>query len=108
SDDLRRLGRSIAAVSFMSAGNVTHTPGYGSLIALGIIDATKTMEEPPERIAAAEGLHRRIAETGLFITFSSGGPPPSDRFRELEDRRGCRLVKETDAGVIVNGMVGMH
>src|SRR3712207_1877416 len=36
SDDLRALGRAISSVAFLSAGNLTHTPGYGALIALGI------------------------------------------------------------------------
>ena len=35
-EDIRRLGKAISTVAFKSAGNLTHTPGYGSLIALGI------------------------------------------------------------------------
>lgn len=107
-EDIRRLGRSISSVSFLSAGNLTHTPGYGALIALGIIDGVKTIEQPPERIAVAEAFHRMIAETGAFVTFSSGGPPFADRFRAPDDKRGARLVKETDSGVVINGMVAMH
>src|SRR5215469_6762103 len=36
--DLRAMGRSYAATVFLTAGNMTHTPGYGNLIALGIRD----------------------------------------------------------------------
>lgn len=107
-DDIRRLGRAISTVGFKSAGNLTHTPGYGALIALGIIDGTKTIEQPPERIAAAEAFHKWIADTGAFVTFSSGGPPFADRFRNADAKKGARLIKETDRGVIVHGMVAMH
>lgn len=107
-DDIRRLGRAISTMSFKSAGNITHTPGYGALIALGIIDGTKTIEQPAERIAAAEAFHAWIAETGAFVTFSSGGPPFADRFRDAGEKKGARLVRETDRGVIVDGMVAMH
>ena len=34
SDDLRRLGKAISAVHFVTGGNMTHTTGYGELIAL--------------------------------------------------------------------------
>ena len=37
--DLRGMGRCFSATTFLSAGNVTHTPAYGNLIALGILDA---------------------------------------------------------------------
>ena len=37
-DDLRAMGRAYAATLFLTAGNVTHTPAYGNLIALGIHD----------------------------------------------------------------------
>jgi aromatic ring hydroxylase len=35
-DDLRRMRRSFGTTIFPTAGNVTHTPAYGNLIALGI------------------------------------------------------------------------
>ena len=34
-EDLSGLGRFVSATTFMSAGNITHTPCYGHLIALG-------------------------------------------------------------------------
>ena len=39
SADLRAMGRCFSATTFLSAGNITHTPAYGNLIALGILDA---------------------------------------------------------------------
>ena len=36
SDDLIGMGRSFAKTIFLSAGNMTHTPGYGHLISLGV------------------------------------------------------------------------
>jgi 4-hydroxyphenylacetate 3-hydroxylase N terminal len=35
-EDLTRMGRSFAKTTFLSAGNITHTPAYGNLIALGL------------------------------------------------------------------------
>ena len=35
-EDLSRMGRCFAATTFLSAGNITHTPAYGHLIALGV------------------------------------------------------------------------
>src|SRR5262245_16370927 len=33
-DDLRGMGRCFSATTFPTAGNITHTPAYGNLIAL--------------------------------------------------------------------------
>jgi aromatic ring hydroxylase len=107
-EDLRQLGRAVMKVSFLSGGNVTHTPGYGALIALGILDAVIAMGQPPERIQAARKYRDLIAETGRFITFAAGVTPPGDRFREPHERAAVRLVKETAEGVVVDGMVGLH
>ena len=37
-----RIGRAISKTIFLSAGNITHTPLYGHLIALGVIVAAET------------------------------------------------------------------
>ena len=50
---LRRLGEVLSAVHFISRGNVTHTPGYGALIALEILDVVKRISNSP--IEAAVG-----------------------------------------------------
>ena len=38
-DDLTRMGKCFSATTFLSAGNITHTPAYGHLISLGILAA---------------------------------------------------------------------
>ncbi len=108
-DDLRRLGRAIAAVHFTTGGNMTHTPGYGALIALGILDAAKAMNIRPDEIEAMTVYRDHIAESGRFLTFSSGGAPIGFRFRaEEKERAALRVLRRTDAGVIVSGKVAMH
>ncbi|MGH8071735.1 MAG: 4-hydroxyphenylacetate 3-hydroxylase N-terminal domain-containing protein, partial [Candidatus Entotheonellia bacterium] len=108
-DDLRRMGRSFAATIFLTAGNVTHTPAYGSLIALGILDAVQRRNPDPDDVATAAQYRDWLAETGRFLTFSSGGATIGYRFREdPHDWVSLRLIKETDAGIVVRGKVGMH
>jgi aromatic ring hydroxylase len=107
--DLRRMGRSFAATIFPSAGNVTHTPAYGYLIALGILDAVRRRNPNPDAVATAARYRDWLAETGRFLTFSSGGATIGYRFREDPNARvSLRLIKETDTGIIVCGRVGMH
>jgi aromatic ring hydroxylase len=109
SDDLRRMGRSFASTIFLSAGNVTHTPAYGNLIALGIFDAVQRRNPSPDHVATATKYRDWLAGTGRFLTFSSGGATIGYRFREdPNDRASLRLIKETDAGIVVSGKVGMH
>lgn len=108
-DDLRRMGRSFASTLFLSAGNVTHTPAYGNLIALGILDAVQRRNPAPEHVAVAAQYRDWLIATGRFLTFSAGGATIGYRFREdPNDRASLRLVKETDAGIVVRGKVGMH
>jgi aromatic ring hydroxylase len=108
-DDLRRMGRSFAATIFTTAGNVTHTPAYGNLIALGILDAVQRRNPAPDPVATAARYRDWLATTGRFLTFSSGGATIGYRFREdPNERASLRLIKETDAGMVVRGKVGMH
>src|ERR1700740_2935430 len=53
-DDLVRAGRSFSATTFLSAGNITHTPAYGHLIALGVLHAVSLGKASPKQIANAE------------------------------------------------------
>ena len=53
------MGRCFSATTFLSAGNITHTPAYGNLIALGILDAIQQRKVSPEQIAQAAGVSRR-------------------------------------------------
>jgi aromatic ring hydroxylase len=108
-DDLRRMGRSFAATIFPTAGNVTHTPAYGHLIALGILDAVQRRHPAPDQVATAAKYRDLLARTGRFLTFSSGGATIGYRFRQDPNARvSLRLIKEMEAGIIVRGKVGMH
>src|SRR5215831_6161973 len=109
SDDLRGMGRSFAKTTFLSAGNITHTPAYGNLIALGVITAAQEYNAPAEQIANAVRYRDDLAATGRFLTFCGGAATIGYRLREDPiERNALRLVRETDAGIIVSGKIGMH
>jgi len=108
-DDLKRLGRQISATLFPSGGNMTHTPGYGALIALGLLDTLHAMKLSEAEIAIAAAYRDDLARTGRFLTFSAGGAPAGVRFsKREEDRAAIRLVRETDGGIIISGKISMH
>jgi aromatic ring hydroxylase len=107
--DLRAMGRSYSATIFPTAGNVTHTPGYGNLIALGVLDAVRQRAVSPRQIADATAYRELIARTGRFLTFSAGAATIGYRLRpDPAERAALRVVRETDAGLVVRGKVGMH
>ena len=109
SAELRAMGRSYSETIFLTAGNMTHTPGYGNLIALGILDVVQQRNVSPEQIAAASAYRDLIARTGRFLTFSAGAATIGYRLREDADQRAAlRVVRETGAGLVVSGKVGMH
>ena len=103
------MGKSFSATTFLSAGNITHTPAYGNLIALGILDAVQQRNVSTEQIASAAAHRERIARTGRFLTFSAGAATIGYRMRpDPAERVSLRLMHETDAGIVVSGKVGMH
>jgi 4-hydroxyphenylacetate 3-monooxygenase len=107
--DLRGLGRCISATTFLTAGNITHTPAYGHLIALGLETTVRAYGVFPRQIEAAAAYRQSIAESGRFLTFCSGAATIGYRMRENPaDRQALRLVRETDRGVVISGKVGMH
>ena len=53
---------------------MTHTPGYGALIALGMLNVLKRLNNSPEEIEAAEAYLESLANSGRFLTFAGGGP----------------------------------
>jgi aromatic ring hydroxylase len=109
SADLRAMGRSYAATIFLTAGNMTHTPGYGNLIALGIQDVVRQRQVSPEQSASAAAYRDLLAGTGRFLTFSAGAATIGYRLREDADQRAAlRVVRETGAGLVLSGKVGMH
>lgn len=108
-EQLRGLGRAISAVSFLTGGNMTHTPGYGALIALGLLDTVRAMDLFPVEIANAAAYREDLAHTGRFLTFSAGGAPIGFRYRADErERAAIRVIRECDDGLVISGKVGMH
>jgi aromatic ring hydroxylase len=108
-DDLTRMGRCFSATSFLSAGNITHTPAYGHLIALGVLHAVGECQASAQQIVNAEAHRAVIARTGRFLTFAAGAATIGYRMRpEPADRTALRLVRETDAGLVIRGKIGMH
>jgi aromatic ring hydroxylase len=107
--DLAAMGRSFAKTIFLSAGNITHTPAYGSLISLGVLTATQERNIAPRQVAEAAAHHEMIAATGRFLTFCGGAAPIGHRLRaDPAERAALKPVGETDAGIVLSGRVGMH
>jgi 4-hydroxyphenylacetate 3-monooxygenase len=108
-EDLTRMGRCFSATCFETAGNITHTPAYGHMIALGVLHAVNVGNGPPQSVTNAEAHRSHIASTGRFLTFAAGAAPIGHRLRENPaDRAALRLVRETDKGLIISGKIGMH
>jgi len=109
SDDLIGMGRSFAKTIFLSAGNITHTPAYGHLISMGVLTAVQERNVSAEQIAHATAYRELIAVSGRFLTFCGGAAPIGFRLRDNPaERAALKLVRETDAGVVLRGRVGMH
>src|ERR1700736_5931090 len=109
SDDLIGMGRSFSRTIFLSAGNITHTPAYGNLIQLGVLTAAQAHDAPDEQIAEALAYREGIARTGRFLTFCGGAPIIGQRMHpDPKQRVSLKLVRETDAGVVIRGRLGMH
>src|ERR1700757_2656974 len=81
-NDLKGMGCSFSATTFLSAGNITHTPAYGQLIALGVLAASQECKASSQQIANASKYRELIAETGRFLTFSAGAATLCYRLRE--------------------------
>jgi aromatic ring hydroxylase len=108
-EDLRGMGRCFSATTFLSAGNVTHTPAYGNLIALGILDAVQQRNVSAEQIAHAAAYREMIATTGRFLTFAAGAATIGYRLRrDPAERAALRLVSASDRGMVLRGKIGMH
>ncbi len=108
-EDLVGMGRSFARTMFLSAGNITHDPAYGNLIALGVVTTVQAQNVSPEQIDNALAYRDGIAHTGRFITYCGGAPIIGQRLQpDPKDRVALKLVRETDAGVIIRGRLGMH
>jgi aromatic ring hydroxylase len=109
SDDLVRMGKCFSATTFLSAGNITHTPAYGHMIALGVLHAVGLHGANPEQVTNAEAYRAEIARTGRFLTFAAGAAPIGFRLRDNPaDRVALKIVGRSNAGVVVRGKIGMH
>jgi len=107
--DLARMGRCFSATTFLSAGNITHTPAYGHLIALGVLHAVGLTKASSKQVANAEAYRAEIARTGRFLTFAAGAAPIGYRLRpDPAERIAIKIVRQTDAGLVIRGKIGMH
>src|SRR4029077_798936 len=80
-----------------------------NLIALGLQDVVRQRKVSPEQGASAAAYRDLLARTGRFLTFSAGAATIGYRLREDPDQRAAlRIVRETGAGLVLSGKVGMH
>jgi 4-hydroxyphenylacetate 3-monooxygenase len=106
--DLVAMGRCFSATTFPSAGNITHTPTYGNLIALGVLYAVQEKNVSDEQIASATRYREMLVSSGRFLTFSGGGATIGYRMRQdPRERPALKIVRETDAGLVVSGRLAM-
>jgi aromatic ring hydroxylase len=109
SSDLLGMGRSFTKTTFLSAGNITHDPAYGNLIALGVINAVAEHNAGAEHLARAVAYREMIVASERFLTFSSGSAPIGYRMRlDPKDRVAVKIVRESDKGLVLSGRIGMH
>jgi aromatic ring hydroxylase len=109
SEEVIAIGRSIAKTIFLSAGNITHTPQYGHLIAMGVLTGTETLNAAPHHIANAASYREGVARDQRFITFCGGAAIIGQRLQpDPADRVAVKIVRETDKGMVVRGRLGMH
>ena len=107
--DLSRMGRCFAATTFPTAGNITHTPAYGHLIALGVLHAVGQRNASAAQVENAEAYRAEIARTGRFLTFAAGAATIGYRMRaDAAERAALRIVRETGAGLVIRGKIGLH
>ncbi len=107
--DAVAIGRAIQTTVFPGAGNITHTPHYGHLIALGVLTAAETRNAGPHHAANAMAYRDMVAATGRFLTFCGGAAIVGQRmWSDPKDRVSVKRVSENDKGMVVRGRLGMH
>jgi aromatic ring hydroxylase len=78
------------------------------LIALGIETTVRAYGKFPAQIESAAKYRQSIADSGRFLTFSSGQATIGYRMRpDPTERNALRVVKETPEGLFITGKVGM-
>src|SRR5260370_508464 len=101
--------RPIAQTRFLSAGNIDPPPPYGNLIAIRVLTPAQTQHVARAQIGHAMAYRDEIAATGRFLTYCGGAPIIGQRLQpDPRDRVALKLVRETDAGVVISGRLGMH
>jgi aromatic ring hydroxylase len=109
SADVIAIGGAIQRTIFLSAGNITHTPLYGHLIALGVLTAAETRGAGPHYAVNAMTYRDMIASNGRFLTFCGGAPVIGQRMQaDPADRVSVKRVSENDKGMVLRGRLGMH
>jgi aromatic ring hydroxylase len=109
SADVIAIGRAIQRTIFLSAGNITHTPLYGHLIALGVLTAAETRSAGPHYAVNAMAYRDMVASNGRFLTFCGGAPVIGQRMQpDPIDRVSVKRVSENDKGMVLRGRLGMH
>lgn len=109
SSDLQAQGTALRSILSASGGNITHTPGYGALIALGLLNHITELNNSSEDVEAVIKYRNHISDTGRFLTFAGGGSLIGSRLKtNPEDRAALRLIQETKQGFVISGKIQMH
>jgi 4-hydroxyphenylacetate 3-monooxygenase len=109
SAEVLAMGRAISRTMFLSAGNITHTPHYGHLIAMGVLVAAETSGADARHAMNAEAYRCEVVEAERFVTFCGGAAIIGQRMQpDPADRVSVKVVRETDKGMVVRGRLGMH
>ena len=109
-DDLIGMGRFFSASTFFSAGNITHTPCYGHLIALGLLCSVQERNVSAEQIANAVALsrddrqHRAVSD--VLRRRARRSASACARTRPTAPR--CRSYARPMPGIVIHGKIGMH
>src|SRR5260370_17491525 len=102
--DLIGMARSFAKTIFLSPRNITHTPAYGNLIALGVLTAVQSRNVSQQQVAEAVAYRELIARTRRFLTYCGGAPIIGQRMRAgPRDPIAFKLGRESRAGVCIRG-----
>jgi aromatic ring hydroxylase len=109
SQEVVAIGRSTAKTIFLSGGNITHTPHYGHLIAMGVLAAAEKQNAAPHFITNAAAYREGVAHDQRFVTFCGGAAIIGQRLQpNPADRVSVKIVRETGKGMVVRGRLGMH
>jgi 4-hydroxyphenylacetate 3-monooxygenase len=74
-----------------------------------VLTAAQAHNASREQIAEAMAYRELIARTGRFLTFCGGAPIIGQRMQpDPRDRVALKLIRESDAGVVIRGRLGMH